>query len=306
MTAFAKILELPLGLVGISDQASGWLRQAGIPVVRLGQESALESAFGLKTKMPQSLAGPMRCLLFDSRDLWSRSLVKNWQQNSQLKIDVAPLFGFPPKPKRRSKSPAPSTVRLVFLEELKSTLELKGGLWARLADYPFPYQGVGCLNGEQFIAGFPQLGPKNRADRLEEIQERYIAGLPVMISANDVPQLAKLPPVTGLESRGLPFLWRAEPADFAQWWQHRNQLQLAIWQTPTHYHVNCSNTSDSFCPVLEIWRGGHMASVPLRSESLLVRKDGLVFQKPPARHPAGFTAVWPDSTSDAGMSCLSA
>ncbi len=48
MTNPADILELPLHLVGISDQITDWLRQAGFPVLRLGQDSAMKSAFGLK------------------------------------------------------------------------------------------------------------------------------------------------------------------------------------------------------------------------------------------------------------------
>ena len=313
MTKHAKILELPIYLVGAADQAADWLRQAGIPVVCLGQESAMKSAFGLKTRRtPQPMASPARCLLFDSRDVWSRTVLKSYQQNACSTLDIARLLSGAgrDKNKQRGKHGLERPVRLVFLEQLKKSLEAQGGLWARLADYPFPYQGVGCLKGGLNLllpnAKMPSEKLADPAHRLDLIQQRYLAGLPVMISATDLSGLADLPPVTGLESRGLPLLWRAEQTDFAQWWQHRNLLELTLWQTPTHYHVSCSKAHTSFCPVLEIWRGNHMASVPLRSASLVVRKDGLVFQQQPIRHPAGFTAGWPDSTSGAGISCLSA
>jgi hypothetical protein len=152
----------------------------------------------------------------------------------------------------------------------------------------------------------PHEMPLNEPHRLDWIQRRYIAGLPSIISVADLSGLADLPPVTGLQSRGLPLLWRAEQSDFAQWWRLRNHLELKLWQSPTHYRVDCPKTDTSFCPVLEIWRGNHLACVPLRSESIVVRKDGLVFQQQPNRHPAGFTAGWLDTTSDGASSCLSA
>ncbi len=295
MTTNAKILELPLHLVGISDQVADWLRQAGISVLRLGQESTFGQTSG---QANPPMARPVRCLLYDSRDVWSRSLLKSYHENSDTNLDIARLMSSTARNRKKCSE------RFVFLEQFKTALEEQGGLWARLADYPFPYRGVGCV--DEGHARFPRDRRSSSAHRLEAIRERYIAGLPVSLSAKDLSRLAELPPVGGLQSPGLPLLWRAEQTDFAAWWEYRYRLELTLWQTPTHYHVQCSKTNSSFCPVLEIWRGNHMASVPLRSESLVVRKDGLVFQKQPVRHPAGLTAVWPDSMSGAGASCLSA
>ena len=292
MTKHAHILELPLALVGVSDQVTEWLRQAGLPVVRLGQESILKSAFRLKRQTAtQPDAAPMRCLLFDSRDVWSRAVVKSRQKHSRRVLDIAKLLGQAGEsaPKQFSSDDVANISRFAFLEQLKTAIELEGGVWARLADLPFPYQGVGCLDGE-----LPNASPSGESHRLDKIQERYMAGLPSMISAADLAGLAELAPATGLQSPGLPLLWRTNPAEFAAWWRERDRLQVKLWQSPTHYRVDCSPSPTADCPVLEIWRGRHMASVPLRSESIVVRKEGLVFQQQPLRHPAGFTAGWPD------------
>jgi hypothetical protein len=296
MTMPAQILELPLCLVGVSDQVADWLLQAGVPVTRLGQESLLSQAFGEST---------VRCILFDSREVWSRSVVQGLHAPGCCQIDIAAWvtkIQNPLKLFKKNHQPA----RLDFLERLKKALESEGGLWTRVADYPFPYQGVVCLNGEwpKFPLP-PEIGPLD-SHPLDAIQERYNAGLPSTISHSDLSELADLPPVTGLQSRGLPLLWRTKPKEFAAWWQERNHLEVKLWQSATHYHVECRKASTSFCPVLELWRGNHLASVPLRSESLVIRKDGLVFQQQPSRHPAGFTAGWPDTSFEAASARLTA
>lgn len=303
MNPKAPILEMPLHLVGISDQVTNWLRDAGFPVVPLGQDSPWKTAFRRKTSQStQTKTTLKRCLLFDSRDVWSRAVVKTHQKYSLAKLDVSrwlvPLEG-------RTESGG-NPVRFNFLEKLKDALEALGGIWMRLADLPFPYQGIGCLNGTLPNAELSYKTPGNELGRIDLIQQRYIAGLPSSISQEDLSDLAELPPVTGLQSPGLPLLWRVEQTDFAAWWNYRNHLQVRVKQLPAHYQIDCPFSNTKFCPVLEIWRGNHLASVPLRSESLIVRKDGLVFQQQPLRHPAGFTTNWPDNLADVGLPKLSA
>jgi hypothetical protein len=246
--------------------------------------------------------------LFDSRDAWSRTLANSHQSRGGFQIDIAAWIRKIQNPlKRLKKNQVPTQpARLDFLERLKKAIESEGGVWARIADFPFPYQGVVCLNGELPRSPLPYkiepLGP----NPWDAIQERYIQGLPSTISASDLSDLADLPPGTGLQSKGLPLLWRTRPKEFAAWWQERNHGEVQFWQTATHYHVECRKANTSFCPVLEIWRGNHLASVPLRSESLVIQKDGLVFQQQPARHPAGFTAGWPDTSFKAAKAGLTA
>jgi hypothetical protein len=307
MTTPAAILELPMYLAGVSDQVADWLSQAGIPVTRLDHESSLAPVFVQNSKGQEHKAA-IRCLLFDSRDPWSRQVVKGYTSAGCCRIDIAawvnkiqnPLAVF-----KKNQIPAPPA-RLDFLERLKRAIESEGGLWARIADFPFPYQGVAYLNGDWSNTNLPQELEPSGPHPLDAIQERYIQGLPSTISVSDLSDLADLPPVTGLQSRGLPLLWRTKPKEFAAWWQERNHLEVKLWQSPTHYHVECRKADTSFCPVLEIWRGCHLASIPLRSETLVIRKEGLVFQQQPARHPAGFTAGWPDSSLEALSVRLSA
>ena len=289
-----EILELPIDLVGVSDRVADWLHQAGIPTRRLGQLSAMKSAFRWTLKGSGQAGGSLkRCVLFDSRDLASRTLVKSHQKEATCKLDVARLLRAT-VPASDSVACAGNPLRYGFLKELKTAIEAVGGVWARLADLPFPYQGIGCVNGELQDAGSEVGKPKGQPKRLDQIQKRYIAGLPSQIQAADLSELANVRPTAGLQSPGLPLLWRADQTDFAAWWRHRNHLDIQLRQSATHYRVDCRPVDSRFCPVLEIWRGNHIASVPLRAESILVRKDGLVFLRQPARNPAGFTAGWPD------------
>ncbi len=217
MTQHAPNLELPLALVGVSDQVADWLRQAGLPAERLGQESVLKSAFRWKRRNSASAGtDPLGCLLFDSRDVWSRAVVKIHQKDSRCVLDVAKLLAQTgaPAPAHFSTGEIANASRFAFLEQLKTAIEAAGGVWARLADLPFPYQGVGCLNGE-----WPNAFDTNEPRRLSTIQERYFAGLPTMLSASEAARLAELAPATGLQSSGLPLLWRTDSSEFARWWR---------------------------------------------------------------------------------------
>lgn len=303
MNPKTPILELPLHLVGISDQVTNWLREAGFPVIPLGQDSPWKTAFRRKNSAPKHADEALkRCLLFDSRDVWSRAVVKTHQKNSLAKLDISRLLG----PLESDSKPESKSIRSAFLEKLKGGIESLGGVWVRLADLPFPYQSIGCLNGNLPHAGLPRKTSGNQASRVDVIQQRYMAGLPSSIVPEDLSELDEIPPVTGLQSPGMPLLWRVDQTAFTEWWNYRNHLQVRVLQSPAYYKIDCPYSNTKYCPVLEIWRGNHLASVPLRSESLIVRKDGLVFQQQPLRHPAGFTTNWPDNAADVGFSNLSA
>ncbi len=291
MTQHANIIEWPLHLVGVSDPVAKWLKQAGLPIVQVGQESPLTSAFRWNKKSPNASSSPVRCLLFDSRDLWSRTVAKHPPHPCLCKLDVAKILNQVSdtvKPSETTNIANP--IRFAFFEQLKQALEQAGGVWVRLADFPYPYQGMVSVEPTSDVKS-----KKNQPHGLEEIQARYSAGLPSMVASSEADLLANLPPVSGLQSPGLPLLWRVNQADFSKWWKVRKQMEITVRQSSTQFRVDCSLTSTDFCPVLEIWRGNHLANVPLRSTSMLVCKEGLVFQQQSLRHPAGFTAGWPDS-----------
>lgn len=307
----ADILEWPMHLVGVSDQVTDWLKQAGIPAVPMGPESVLKSAFRWKPKRSSRTSSRRkRCLLFESRDVWSRTRVKGIRKDYIAKIDVSKLMDATAQTVRSNdrRESAGNPRRFRFLQQLKLAVENAGGVWARLSDLPFPYQGIGCLSGKPVSTGDLGTGSPDRPQRLDQIQKRYIAGLPSEISASDLAGLADQSSGRGhgLQSPDLPLLWRADQQDFFAWWRYRNRLEIQVWQTPTHYRVDCRPSHPSFCPVLEIWRGNHIASIPLRAESIIVRKEGLVFLRQPKRNPAGFTADWPDGSSEESPSRLSA
>ena len=304
MTKTPSILELPLPLVGISDQVGDWLRQAGLPVTRLGQESILKSAFRRKRPSLQTDTAPSRCLLFDSRDVWSRAVVKTHRKQSLCMLDIAKVFakaGEVHAPEFSADDIANSS-RFAFLEQLKTDLEAAGGVWARLADLPFPYQGVGCLDGE-----LPSAFLQVETQRLDTNSRT----LPGGIAFDDLRGGSGGAGGTRSRNRsaiaGLAFV----VAD-----RHVGVFRVVERAGPVARQVVAVRDALSnplfavarrrYCPVLEIWRGRHVAGIPLRSESIAVRKEGLVFQQQPTRHPAGFTAGWPDRNTAGPSPRLSA
>jgi hypothetical protein len=71
-------------------------------------------------------------------------------------------------------------------------------------------------------------------------------------------------------------------------------VSVRVWQHQKHYRVDCQHLPADRTTVLELWRGGHVAALPLTSGTMIVPVGGLVFQRQPQRHPAGFTSWWPD------------
>src|SRR5262249_9604214 len=75
-----------------------------------------------------------------------------------------------------------------------------------------------------------------------------------------------------------------------QWWALRQQLRLQVWRTDTGYEIHATGESGRFTCGVEIWRGHHLATLPLRNSSLFVPDDGLLYLQSAKRNPAGCTA----------------
>ncbi|RPI80623.1 MAG: hypothetical protein EHM42_11870, partial [Planctomycetaceae bacterium] len=150
MSDSAALPELPLMLADLPRGVERLLRDAGVPAAPLPREAL-------------AAAGAGRFVLFDSS---RRASVAQWnaaRAQGLQGIDLRELCtrcdeleSVAPIPHGHGWTEAAGRL----LARLKSAIEHSGGIWARLADFPFPYQSALCLAveySEEFsgeLAGF--------------------------------------------------------------------------------------------------------------------------------------------------------
>lgn len=278
------MLDLPLMLTGVPAAVQSWLRLAGVPFApfRLG-----------------SPAGG-RVVLYDSRIVASRCDAEAARSTGLKTIDILPFLNGGSRPRFALSGllrgrPAAESARARFFLQLKNAIERAGGVWARLADYPFPWQSAVCSGDGRFLPEFATLGslfPEPLAGEQGEaagadaafwIRERYARGLPFAAPAAD-----GSPDV--LAEMDIPLLWRTSFAEFARWWRTRSRLTLHLRLADDAYEFACEGEFDGFRPVLELWQGDHVALLPVPSGPARLRRSGLAFQYEPRRLPAGLAS----------------
>ena len=276
-------LDLPLMLTGVPAAVQNWLRLAGVPIApfRLGRP------------------GSARIVLYDSRIVASRCDAEAARTTGLQTIDIFPLLNGGSRPRfalsglLRGRAPAESS-RVRFFLQLKNAIERAGGVWARLADYPFPWQSAACSGDGRFLPEFATLGSlfpeppgSEAADAgtdvtLGWIRDRYVRGLPFALSDSD-----GLPDLPAVDT---PLLWRTSFAEFARWWRIRGRLTLQLRSEQETYEFACQGACDGFRPMLELWQGDHVALLPLPRDPARPRRSGLAFQYEPRRLPAGLAS----------------
>ncbi len=127
---------------------------------------------------------------------------------------------------------------------------------------------------------------------LEWVTSHYKSGTPMLLrQIAGSPHLAQtLYDVSSNASR-CSLMWRTSFREFAQWWHVRSQLALQVWRTANGYEIHADGDLASFPPAIEVWRGGHVATLPLRQPILKLQDEGLVFLKSQSKRPAGFSDV---------------
>lgn len=287
--------ELPVLLADIPAKVEGWLRQAGLPVVPFRPAVAAQDVRW----------EPGRLLLFDSRGAVSRasaSLAKSCGMTTLdmagLEADRTGLFAAATPFRRRARKRAGRLVRMRFLDRLKRRVEAGGGTWARLADFPFPFRSAVC-RGEEFesirTAGFGRcLETVSNDHSAALVRDHYIQGRPLFLHDADEEPAAE----AVIDPQQFPLLWSTTPEAFSAWWLFRQSLHVRVRRRRRGYRIECDGDCDRFQPMLEIWRGTHLASIPLSAREMDVEENGLAFRREPHRHPAGFTALWSDGCGD--------
>lgn len=209
-------------LAGVARPVSDLLRETGLPTAPL-------------RRMALAASGTGRFVLFDSRSTRSKLRARLARGQGLEPIDLAkykPSLEVPKPSLWRSASRGelleqPAVAR-AFVEHLKLELEARGGLWVRMADFPFPYHAVP---------------------------------------------------------------WQGLREDFSRWRQLRRRIELQAWRTDGGYEIHADGDLQTFRPGVEIWRGKHLATLPLRGPVLNVRDDGLPFVLTTHQSPAGMAVT---------------
>jgi hypothetical protein len=166
----SHLAELPLMVAGIPEPVVAVLRRAGLPVREL-------------PKVTLAAEGCGRFLLFDARVPASVTRMRTARKQGLEAIDLAEIdrslpgglwdFDDDPASAANSLRHGPKA----FLEQLKLRLESLGGVWLRIAEYPYPYRSalaVGIVHGDApvpqpYFCGIPLthfLGSRLREEEL--------------------------------------------------------------------------------------------------------------------------------------------
>lgn len=284
---------IPLHLTGVPIRIAHWLRAAGIP--------AVEVASGTFSNGRLASANSPAPILFDSRTPSSRVDGSQAAASGAHTFDVAELLS---ASAMASDSMTDSHILLLddsppvdalhfqqrcFLERLKRQIERTGGIWARIADFPFPYRSAVWADVETAKLHAPsdhESSATSSESQLALISKCYATGVPT-----------QLPPGTdtadGLRRirEEFPMLWQTTRSEFEGWRRRREQISLRMTVGKGVCSVACDFDARQLAPTLEFWRGEHIASLPLTSPEMQFHISGLVFQKGAPRHPAGYNAL---------------
>jgi hypothetical protein len=405
MTETLQLPDLPLMLAGVPRPVAELLREAGVPAEALPD-------------VPLLAAGTGRFVLFDPHNSSSAALAKRAASHGLKLIgldelvaaDVRESLSFEEEPSGRLAAESDSA--RAFLGRLKTAVESRGGVWVRLADYPFPFQSALCLGVEHVseeLADFADIhaalpgkathfvSSRLRQDRLALVAqtapldlgwlvgpmdcaksprstlsqwaariERFAGatlrphGLAVLDDASLLPSGSRLlglgfrylcrnsrgvacraelcpraaaempwirfstltlPPreeilewVAGHYQSGSPLflsatserfdlvhellrlagdagrcslLWQTSFGDFSRWWGLRRHLRLQVWRRTAGYEIHATGEFGRYPWAVEVWRGNHLATLPMRRPELVVPDEGLVYLQSPKRNPAG-------------------
>lgn len=302
-------ITLPLLTLGLPGRVSGWLLDAGIPI------TPIETAAVRRGIAPKGEGRSI--VLFDSRNASARTDAEAAEALGYETIDVARLLVARPADDDPELTVVPaSDPRRRFFDGLRPAIEDAGGLWVRLADFPHPYRWAVCDESDgsvdsldshceaalaSALTAFAELpvgiGSHGRLPAGDWLMTCASAGRPIRVDGDAVETLSR----HGRTASISPLTWRTTLADFAGWWRLRRRLSLKVVRHGRACDIELAMprglSDDHFIAPVEIWRGRHMAIVPVRPGRLTLSDDSLPFQLNAARHPAGFTAEASDAES---------
>ena len=317
-------LELPLLFTGVPSAVQDWLRQAGVPTSPFRMGTSISRS--IEKESGRFVLYDSRSVASRGDAEAARSVGLRTIDLAPL-LKPAGASGGTGEAAARQRPD-----RAKFLRNLKDAVEEGGGLWMRIGDFPFPHQsavcsGTGVLSAEStrladLFARMPEpLSPDPAAlfpahsvlprakpsrdgrrspsrDDADEfltswVRMRYRSGLPIALDPNLSPEMQpERLRRAGLGGDAFPLMWQTGFDEFSRWWQFRNGISVRLDARGSTYRIGCDGDFGGFEPVVELWRGNYVASIPFPEEGLTVRKDGIVFQQQSHKHPAGFSSRW--------------
>jgi hypothetical protein len=125
---------------------------------------------------------------------------------------------------------------------------------------------------------------------VEWVGEHYQSGSPLFLAATTerldlVQELLRLSSDAGRCS----LMWQTSFSEFSRWWKARRRVRLQVWRTDTGHTIHATGELGPFPRAIEIWRGSHLATLPLRQPDLIIADEGLVYLQSTRRNLAGCT-----------------
>jgi hypothetical protein len=315
MSVSRHLPEYPILLAGVATPVVKGLREMGLPVAELHEDLAQLAGYQT-SNWNLLLVGAQKT--FNAQDL---------QTLSHCQIPVVDLSEFTSeatvgrlKHELGTKSNTGSEqFNSALVIQLKERVQQTGGAWIRLADFPYPYQGVICYGesalGKEFREFSNVMSPltvplemlhlkaeydwQGKSDSQTqrklrvELISRYRQGLPVSLpSVPSREELNQLFQKIGLDRKQIPLVWVTSLETFFRWWNLRRQLSVSISHIASGWETIISGNIQGFHPGLQIWKGRHSATVSLSLGVNEIRDETIAFAANPERHPGGFTAHW--------------
>ena len=311
--------EYPLLLLDLPRSVSALLRHAGVQTVMARSESAISA--DSEGRWP-------RFAVFDSTSPESVRLADRALRGGSVCIDIDPLLSesaaVSAGPRLRLKNENVSSVTTMetqFLRSFKRCLEVEGGIWMRLSDYPFPFHSVICgrnPSGAQQVPEFlrscgacawqegetihwqgnladndePTPTEADRTAQLTDwMRSRYSNGLPIVLDTNsDLIVARKLLRGIDRQTNPFPLLWKTSLAQFDAWWELRERIQWDVHRGDKGYTVTCQGKFGDSRPELGVWKNRHLAVVPLSCGATTLNEGQLVFQSEHQRLVGGIAS----------------
>jgi hypothetical protein len=127
---------------------------------------------------------------------------------------------------------------------------------------------------------------------VEWVGEHYQSGTPLFLATTTgrldlIQELVRLSGDTGRCS----LMWQTSFREFSRWWTYRRQTRLQVWRTDTGHILHAAGDFGHWPRAVELWRGSHLAVLPLRQSDLIIPDEGLVYFHSIRRNPAGCTTA---------------
>lgn len=139
---------------------------------------------------------------------------------------------------------------------------------------------------------FDSLDKPERGEALHEyVRAHYLAGSPLFLlfTAGGHSLDQALRTFQSAAAR-CPLMWQPTIGEFVRWWRLRKQLAVQVWRRDGGYEISVRDgVSENMPWAIEIWKGNHVATLPLKQAEMRVAEEGLVFTRAETKSCSGIS-----------------